>query len=272
MSRPMIEIVGAGKEYRMGTRVVPAFDGVDLTVGRGEIVSVVGPSGCGKSSLLKAVAGLEPLSRGEVRLEGERMTGPDVRIGVVFQEARLLPWLTVRENAALAARFAAHRGRVEDPSRLAPIVDELLARVGLEGFADAYPAQISGGMAQRAALARALLQRPAVILFDEPFASLDALRRMELQVWLARLLKEEGTAALFVTHDLDEALVMGDRVAVMTRRPGRIYRIYDVPRRGRSEAGEGFEPSSASRELWELKSAILSDLRATGGVGEAMAS
>ena len=125
-------------------------------------------------------------------------------------------------------------------------------------------------MAQRAALARTLLQRPAVILFDEPFASLDALRRMELQMWLFRMLKEEGTAALFVTHDLDEALVMGDRVAVMTGRPGRIYRVYDVPRpAGCSRAGGS---SSRAPEFWELKSSILEDLRSTGGLGEAMVS
>ena len=221
----MIEIVGAGKEYVLGDRVVLAFEGVDLTVGRGEIVSVVGPSGCGKSSLLKAIACLEPLSRGEIRFAGEGLLGPDPRIGVVFQEARLLPWLTVRENAALAEKFAAHRDRGAGES-----VDELLTRVGLDGFSDAYPSQISGGMAQRAALARTLLQRPEVILFDEPFASLDALRRMELQMWLFRMLKNGGTAALFVTHDLDEALIMGDRVAVMTRGPGRIHRVYDVPR------------------------------------------
>lgn len=351
----------------MGDRTVLAFDGVDLTVRRGEIVALVGPSGCGKSSLLKAVAGLEPLSRGEIRFEGAPVTGPDGRIGVMFQEARLLPWLTVRENAALSARFAANRkrrgdgglqgeGRRGDGPQVARQVDELLARVGLEGFADAYPAQLSGGMAQRVALARTLLQRPAAILFDEPFAALDALRRMELQIWLVRLLKGQGAAALFVTHDLDEALVVGDRVAVMTRQPGRIYRIYDVPRAEArqvppSEAGpatpsqsgsatpsqvgpappsevgfetgsgsvsgtasgsgtgiiKGFENRSdtvvdtavhaavrtevrtavrttvdavtdvgfdvsASRELWELKQAILADLRSTGGLGEAMAS
>lgn len=327
----------------MGDRTVLAFGGVDLTVRRGEIVALVGPSGCGKSSLLKAVAGLEPLSRGEIRFEGAPVTGPDGRIGVMFQEARLLPWLTVRENAALSARFAANRKRRGDGGlqgegrrgggpQVARQVDELLARVGLEGFADAYPAQLSGGMAQRVALARTLLQRPAAILFDEPFAALDALRRMELQIWLVRLLKEQGAAALFVTHDLDEALVVGDRVAVMTRQPGRIYRIYDVPRAEArqvppSEVGfetgsgsvsgtasgsgtgiiKGFENRSdavvdtavhaavrtevrtavrttvdavtdvgfdlsASRELWELKQAILADLRSTGGLGEAMAS
>lgn len=262
----MIEIVGAGKEYTMESGVVTAFDGIHLKLARGEIVSMVGPSGCGKSSLLRAIAGLEPLSRGEIRLNGDVVDRSDARIGVVFQEARLLPWLTVRQNAALAAKFAAHRELVSEGAS----VDELLARVGLESFADAYPSQISGGMAQRVALARTLLQRPAVILFDEPFASLDALRRMALQTWLFRTLKEEGTTALFVTHDLDEALIMGDRVAVMTKGPGRIHRIYDVPRSERSLTSA--DQSVVSREFWELKNSILADLRTTGGLQEAVVS
>lgn len=261
----MIAIAKAGKDYVLDGRTVTAFDGIDLEIGRGEIVTIVGPSGCGKSSLLKAVAGLEPLSRGEVRLNGKPLRGPDPCIGVVFQEARLLPWLTVRDNAALAAKFSAHRGRAA-----AQDVDELLVRVGLDGFANAYPSQVSGGMAQRAALARTLLQRPEVILFDEPFASLDALRRMELQIWLFRVVKEEKTAALFVTHDLDEALVMGDRVAVMTGRPGRIYRVYDVPRSPGEIAPADL--SSVPQAFWELKSSILKDLRATGGLREAVVS
>lgn len=253
----MIEIVGAGKDYTLDGGVVQAFDGVDLSVGAGEIVSLVGPSGCGKSSLLKTVAGLETLSRGEIRFEGKRLQGPDVRIGVVFQEARLLPWLTVKENAALAARFRTHRTQEADA------VDDLLVRVGLDGFANAYPSQISGGMAQRAALARTLMQRPKVILFDEPFASLDALRRMELQVWLLDVLREQGTAALFVTHDLDEALIMGDRVAVMTRHPGRIHRVVDVPTAPKKSMLLDQHPA-----LWELKKSIMTDLRATGGLRE----
>lgn len=261
----MIEIAGAGLEYALKGGVVAAFGEIDLRVARGEIVSVVGPSGCGKSSLLKAVAGLTALTRGEIRLEGKPLSGPDPRIGIVFQEARLLPWLTVRENAAFASRFAANRR----PGIRAE-VDELLRRVGLEAFADAYPSQISGGMAQRVALARALLQRPSAILFDEPFASLDALRRMELQLWLRRMLKEEGSAALFVTHDLEEALIMGDRVAVMTPRPGRIHRIYDVPQE-EGAAGRG-DLVASSKEFWELKSSILADLRVTGGLGEVIAS
>ncbi len=254
----MIEISGAGKDFLLDGSVLQAFDGIDLVIGAGEIVALVGPSGCGKSSLLRAVGGLEPLSRGEIRLNGQRIEGPDVRIGMVFQEARLLPWLTVRENAALAAKFRSHRRRESGPA-----VDELLARVGLEAFANAYPEQISGGMAQRAALARTLMQRPEVILFDEPFAALDALRRMELQVWLAHMLREQGTAALFVTHDLDEAIIMGDRIVVMTGRPGRIHRIYDVP-----AADEKLRQIDHDPVYWELKKSILADLRATGGLKE----
>lgn len=254
----MIEISKAGKDFVLDGEVLQAFDGIDLVIGAGEIVSIVGPSGCGKSSLLRAIGGLELLSRGEIRLKGQRIEGPDVRIGMVFQEARLLPWLTVRENAALAAKFRSHR-RLES----GPAVDELLIRVGLDSFANAYPGQISGGMAQRAALARTLMQQPEVILFDEPFAALDALRRMELQGWLARMLREQGTAALFVTHDLDEAIVMGDRVVVMTRQPGRIHRIYDVP-----AAEDKLRQLDQEPVYWELKQSILADLRATGGLKE----
>lgn len=257
----MIEIKGAGKDYVLDGGILKAFDGIDLTIGAGEIVSVVGPSGCGKSSLLQAIAGLEPLSRGEIRFQGKPIEGPDGRIGVVFQEARLLPWLTVKENVALATRFRMHQGPGSGAS-----VDDLLVHVGLEGFASAYPSQISGGMAQRAALARTLVQRPKIILFDEPFASLDALRRMELQVWLLGLLQEQETAALFVTHDLDEALIMGDRVAVMTGHPGRLHRVLDVPV---VKEKSMFVEQPA---FWELKKSILRELRAAGGHKELSAS
>jgi sulfonate transport system ATP-binding protein len=206
---------------RYGERVVLAD--VALQVRRGEIVCLVGPSGCGKSTLLRIVAGLDRDYRGAVTLDGAALDGPSARIGVIFQEPRLLPWLSVADNVG----FAAGRRGGRDPRTA-----QLIAEVGLAAFAGALPAALSGGMAQRAAIARGLFGEPELLLLDEPFSAVDAMTRMHLQALLLDVVARHGTSAIVVTHDLDEALYLGDRVLMLAADPGRIDGeiVVDVPR------------------------------------------
>jgi sulfonate transport system ATP-binding protein len=192
-----------------------ALDQIDLSVSPGEIVVVIGGSGCGKSTLLRVIAGLEPATRGEVRVAGHPVLGPGADVGVVFQEPRLMPWLTVEENV----RFGLASFSKTEAQSLAA---EALARVGLVPFAAALPRQLSGGMAQRAAIARALVVKPPVLLLDEPFSALDAFTRVDLQQHLLDLWSWYRPTLLVVTHDIDEALTLADRIVVMEGQPGRI--------------------------------------------------
>jgi NitT/TauT family transport system ATP-binding protein/sulfonate transport system ATP-binding protein len=202
--------------------LVQALDDVSLEIGAGELVSLVGPSGCGKSTLLRLIAGLDRPTAGELRVGGEAITGPGAERGLVFQDPSLFPWLTVRRNieAGLVARGVLHQRRHE--------VDDYLRLIGLEGFAEVYPHQLSGGMAQRAALARALVNHPRVLLLDEPLGALDQFTRMRMQDEMLRIWEARGTTILLVTHDIDEAIYMSDRIAIMTPRPGRVERVIDV--------------------------------------------
>ena len=199
-----------------------ALDKVALTVPARELVSLVGPSGCGKSTLLRLAAGLDTPTAGELSVGQTPITGPSAERGLVFQDPNLFPWLTVRKNiqAGLVARglFGQKRGEV----------DEYLRLVGLEGFADSFPHHLSGGMAQRVALARALINHPKVLLLDEPLGALDAFTRMRMQDEVLRLWEDRGTTILLVTHDIDEAIYMSDRIVIMTPRPGRIERVLEV--------------------------------------------
>jgi ABC-type nitrate/sulfonate/bicarbonate transport system ATPase subunit len=203
-----------------------ALDGVTLSVAPGELVSLVGPSGCGKSTLLRLIAGLDRPDSGELRVGSELITAPSAERGLVFQDPNLFPWLTVRRNieAGLVARGVLHQKRSE--------ADEFMRLVGLESFARAYPHHLSGGMAQRVALARALINHPKVLLLDEPLGALDAFTRMRMQDEVLRLWEARGTTMLLVTHDIDEAIYMSDRIVIMTPRPGRIEHTFciDLPR------------------------------------------
>lgn len=192
---------------------------IDISVSHGEIVSLVGPSGCGKSTLLRIVAGLERDYSGAVALEGQQLSGRSNRIGFIFQEPRLLPWLTVAENIAfsLGKKGAGH-----------PRVASLLADVGLDGYANALPKQLSGGQAQRVSIARGLFTQPQVLLLDEPFSAVDAFTRMRLQDLLLQVAGQHRTTLVLVTHDLDEALYLGDRILIMGANPGVIRREIDV--------------------------------------------
>jgi sulfonate transport system ATP-binding protein len=199
-----------------------ALDKVSLFVSAGELVSIVGPSGCGKSTLLRLIAGLTPCSDGELSVGDEPITGPSAERGLVFQDPNLFPWLTVRRNieAGLVARGVLKQERSQ--------VDKFMRLVGLESFADAFPHHLSGGMAQRVALARAMINHPKVLLLDEPLGALDAFTRMRMQDEVLRLWQSRRTTMLFVTHDIDEAIYMSDRIVIMTPRPGRIEQIIPV--------------------------------------------
>jgi ABC-type nitrate/sulfonate/bicarbonate transport system ATPase subunit len=200
----------------------PALDAVSFSVAAGELISIVGPSGCGKSTLLRLIAGLDFPSSGELRVGTEAITGPSAERGLVFQDPNLFPWLTVRRNvqAGLVALGLLHEKRRE--------VGEFIHLVGLEGFADVYPHHLSGGMAQRVALARALITHPKILLLDEPLGALDAFTRMRMQDEVLRLWQVRLTTMILVSHDIDEAIYMSDRILIMTPRPGRIDRTIQV--------------------------------------------
>jgi ABC-type nitrate/sulfonate/bicarbonate transport system ATPase subunit len=195
---------------------------ISLALAPGELVSLVGPSGCGKSTLLRLIAGLDVPDSGELMIGSEPITAPSAERGLVFQDPSLFPWLTVRGNieAGLVARHVLHEKRHE--------VDEFMRLVGLEGFANAYPHHLSGGMAQRVALARALVNHPKALLLDEPLGALDAFTRMRMQDEVLGLWQARGTTMLLVTHDIDEAIYMSDRIVIMTQRPGRIERSMTI--------------------------------------------
>jgi sulfonate transport system ATP-binding protein len=222
----MLEIAGLSKRFEdSGGARHAALAGIDLAVGRREFVSLVGTSGCGKSTLLRIVSGLERPSGGQVRLEQRLVTGPTPDVAMVFQEPRLMPWLTVRDNVRLALIGLS---REEQNAR----IDETLEKVGLFYVADALPRQLSGGMAQRAAIARALVRKPSVLLLDEPFSALDSFTRLKLQDHLSALWQDAGFTLIFVTHDVEEAVMLSDRIIVMHGQPGRIHReiAIDLPR------------------------------------------
>ena len=218
-----LEISRVSKSFLVSGRKILALSGVDLHVDQGEFVSIVGASGCGKSTLLRLILGLDKDYEGEVRIDGGRVESPGLDRAIVFQDHRLLPWLNVRSNIAVALRHSP-LGKAEKAAR----VDEQMRLVGLERFADAFPAQLSGGMAQRVAIARALVNRPRFLLLDEPLGALDALTRLRLQNELLRIVRQEGATAILVTHDVDEAVYLGDRVVVMRPDPGRVATILPV--------------------------------------------
>ena len=242
---------------------MPALDRLSLSVAAGEMVSLIGPSGCGKSTLLRLIAGLDAPTSGELRVGTEPIAGPSAERGLMFQDPNLFPWLSVRRNiqAGLVARGVLRRHRRE--------VEEFLRLVGLEAFADHYPHQLSGGMAQRAALARALINHPKVLLLDEPLGALDQFTRMRMQDEVLRLWQARGTTMVLVTHDIDEAIYMSDRIVIMTPRPGRVERI-DRGRPGPAAAAQqppvpgapGRDPGDAPlrRQGASLSAAVLASL------------
>jgi NitT/TauT family transport system ATP-binding protein len=223
-SRPLIRVVGLDKRYpvRQG-EPVQALSGVGFDLRDGEFLSVVGPSGCGKSTLLRIMAGLDRATRGKVLLRGETITAPRRDLGIVFQQPTLLPWRTVLDNVLLPAQMQ-HLDRARSLSR----AQQLLELVGLSGFAGNYPFELSGGMQQRVAICRALICEPRILLMDEPFGALDAMTREQMNVELMRIQAEQQKTVVFITHSIPEAVFLGDRVMVMTARPGRIAAMHDI--------------------------------------------
>jgi sulfonate transport system ATP-binding protein len=213
-----LEIGGVTKQFIINTETVEALAGISVKVRPGEFVSIVGASGCGKSTLLRLIVGLDRPSSGQILIGDKPLDGPGLDRGMVFQEARLFPWLTVSQNIAYG--ISAQPSRAERKR----VVGEHVRLVGLDGFENAWPHQLSGGMQQRVSIARALVNRPEVMLLDEPFGALDAMTRVNMQQEVLRIWQAEQTTMILVTHDIDEAVFLGDRVLVMSNRPGRIIR------------------------------------------------
>jgi NitT/TauT family transport system ATP-binding protein len=221
---PLIVVSNLEKTYATrGRAQVHALAGISVEVGAGEFITIVGQSGCGKTTLLKILAGLLPRSAGSVTLRGRLVDGPSRDIGIVFQDPVLLPWRTVFDNVMLPVEVLG-LDRKSSGSRAM----DLLGLVGLEGFEDKYPHELSGGMRQRVAIARALVHDPSLLLMDEPFGALDAMTREFMNLELLRIWEESGKTIVFITHSIPEAAFLADRVVVMSARPGRIQEIVDV--------------------------------------------
>ena len=218
-----IELAGVTKTYRTKQGDVPSLRPVDLAIKRGEVVAIVGPSGCGKSTLLKLVAGLLPASGGAVKVNGVTVTKPHRGVGIVFQQALLLPWRSVLRNVMMPVEVK----RLPEAEYLQR-AHALLKMTGLSGFADKSPWQLSGGMQQRVAICRALVHDPEILLMDEPFGALDALTRETMNLDLLRIQAETGKTILLITHSIPEAVFVADRVLVMSERPGAIVAAYNV--------------------------------------------
>ncbi|MBY3120155.1 ABC transporter ATP-binding protein [Rhizobium leguminosarum] len=239
----MLDIHSLSKIYPNATHALQDFC---LSIGKGELVAVIGGSGCGKSTLLRLLSGLEAPTQGEISLEGRLLTEPDSLVNIVFQEPRLFPWLTVADNIGFGLRHLASSERDEQ-------VSAALEKIGLRGYEKRWIKELSGGQAQRVALARALVTKPAVLLLDEPFSALDAMTRVELQDHLIDLWRVNATTMLLVTHDIEEAAFLADRVVVMRPWPGRILEVVDI--------GLPRQRNRMSDELAEVKRR-LSDLLA----------
>src|SRR3954470_12791317 len=252
MAPPKLAISGLNKRFSGKHGVVQALSDISLTLADNEFVSLVGASGCGKSTLLLIVAGLQQFDEGVVLTDGVPIVGPGLDRGVVFQSYTLLPWLTAQQNVEFALEAAGTPARdVRDVAR------RHIDLVELTRFADAYPSQLSGGMKQRVAIARALSYRPKMLLMDEPFGALDALTRHHMQELLTRIWEKHRLTVLFITHDVEEAVYLSDRVAVMTNRPGRIKTIVPIglprPRRYTMVASAAFA---------DLQHRVLDEIRA----------
>ena len=218
-----VEIAGVSKVFRREQMQTQALERVDLSVRPGEFIAVVGPSGCGKSTLLKIIAGLLPPSEGRIDIAGKTISGPHTDLGIVFQSPVLLDWRNVLDNVLVQIDL-----RGGDPAAYRDQARALLAKVGLAGFENSMPRELSGGMRQRAAIVRAMIHQPPLLMMDEPFGALDALTREQMRIDLEKLWLERGQTTFFITHGISEAVALADRVIVMTPRPGRIERIIEI--------------------------------------------
>ena len=245
---PKLSVEAATKVYQTASGNLLALDRCSFDVRTNEVVSIVGPSGCGKTTLLWCMSGLHSLSGGTIALDGRALTGPHPDIGIVFQEANLLPWRNLDANINFPFEIKGTR-----PDR--GWIDHLLQRVGLDGFGGKFPRELSGGMQQRAAIVRALSQKPSVLLMDEPFGALDSFTRDEMNRLVEEIWLDAPTTIVFITHSIEEAIFLSDRVIVLSSRPGRVAKEYSVPfPRPRS-----FE-IMATKEVFDLTNAIKLDI------------
>ena len=221
MGEQKLVIDHLNKNFNVDGKSVNILNDINLNINEGEFVAIVGHSGCGKSTLLKIIAGLLDYEDGNVILDNKKITKPDIDRGMVFQEHRLFPWLTIKENLAIGLDNL-------DKKKKEEIISEHLKLVELEEFGNAYPSQLSGGMSQRAAIARALVNAPKVLLLDEPFGALDALTKIMLQEEILKIWEKEKTTMIMVTHDIEEAVYLADRIVVMSARPGKIKEVVKV--------------------------------------------
>lgn len=243
----ILDVKSVSKEFITPKKKVLALKDINLQVHRREFVCVIGPSGCGKSTLIRILAGLEQASAGEVLLDGKSVTKPDSSRGMVFQGYSLFPWLTVQGNVMFGPRM--QKFSRDEARRKA---DEWLEIVGLEKFAKSYPHELSGGMRQRVAIARALVNEPRILLMDEPFGALDAQTRAHMQYHLMEVWKKINITVLFITHDLDEAVFLADRILVLKPHPGEVLKLIDVPvPRPRDETQHMSEAFQATKEVIE---------------------
>jgi len=244
-----LEVRGVEHTYVLKKQRIEALKGIDMSVEEKSFVTILGPSGCGKSTLLRLIAGLEMPTKGEIYLEGRRVEGPGSDRGMVFQSYTLFPWLTVKENIefGLVLKGMSRAEREE-------ISSHFISITGLSGFEDYYPKNLSGGMQQRVAIARALANDPEVLLMDEPFGALDAQTRMLMQEFLLRLWQDSHKTILFVTHDIEEAIFLGDFIFVMTSRPGRFKKIVeiDIPRPRDFDIKVSPEFTEMKKELYDM--------------------
>lgn len=258
-----IEIRGVGKTFGRGPGAITALQNADLQIGRNEFVTFVGASGCGKSTLLRMIGGLETVSVGAIAVDGHPIEGPGVERAMVFQHYSLYPWLTVIENIKFCRQLKAHiANRTDaDVEKASGRADALLRLMGLAHVAHAYPNQLSGGMQQRVAIARALMSRPPILLMDEPFGALDAQTREVMHDLIRHVHRIEGSTIVFVTHDVEEAIYLGQRIVLMAPRPGRIDTVYEVPLPAARQQDMKLAP-----EFLTLKREILDRIRETSGM------
>ena len=217
----IINVEHLNKTFTVNKQSMQVLKDINLKVKKGEFITIVGHSGCGKSTLLKIICGLESYKDGIVERNGHSVVGPGPKCGMVFQDHRLLPWLRIKDNVGFGLGKLSKQERDEK-------VRKHLELVGLSGFENSYPSQLSGGMSQRAAIARGLVNNPTILLLDEPFGALDALTRIQMQKEILKIQEQEGTTMVMVTHDIDEAIYLGDRIVVMSARPGEIKDIIEV--------------------------------------------
>ncbi|TIR26394.1 MAG: ABC transporter ATP-binding protein [Mesorhizobium sp.] len=245
---PKLGVQAATKVYQTGSGDLLALDRCSLDVQPNEIVSIVGPSGCGKTTLLWSMSGLHRLTGGAILLDGKEITGPRPEIGIVFQEANLLPWRNLDANINFPFEI---KGEKPDRAWIA----HLLHRVGLDGFGGKFPRELSGGMQQRAAIVRALALKPSVLLMDEPFGALDSFTREEMNRLVEEIWLDTKTTIVFITHSIEEAIFLSDRVVVLTTRPGRVAKIYEVP-----FARQRSLEIMATKEVFDLTNRIKMDI------------